>query len=74
VKVIRHEGKLSWMKAVMVEGRRRMKVVLCESRRRKVMVVKEGRRKEGVMPVKLISGIKSPKEEEKSQSLEVSSN
>jgi hypothetical protein len=40
VKVIRHEGKLSWMKAVMVEGRRRMKVVLCESRRRKVMVVK----------------------------------
>jgi hypothetical protein len=26
------------------------------------------------MPVKLISGIKSPKEEEKSQSLEISSN
>jgi hypothetical protein len=29
---------------------------------------------EGVMPVKLISRIKSPKEEENSQSLEVSSN
>jgi hypothetical protein len=33
VKVVCHEGKLSWMEAAMVKSRRRMKVVVCESRR-----------------------------------------